>query len=198
VRIASQVTGCSSVISAMVPSQLIPPMASISVVSPNTSCTEPNGVLTAVVNGPFANYQFEWFKGIAVGVLPVLSVHSTVTGLDKGTYSVLIVEKNTGCETLVSAVIMDECQALLSAMKRSEVQDSGISLYPNPTRSTLTIKHETMAGYVVLRDKNGKLLSRQNTAPSATLVDLSDQPAGRYILTFTSALGTSHYQIIKE
>jgi hypothetical protein len=74
--------------------------------TPNTSCTSPNGALTAVVENAPINYLFEWHDGTDTGS-PVISSGQTVTGKPGGIYTVKVTDISSACVSIASATISD-------------------------------------------------------------------------------------------
>jgi len=83
--------------------------ANITINSGNDNCKSPNGQLTVSVNGgePAGNYEYEWYEGNTVGGGLQISNSEVATGLESATYSVLVTEKATGCQTIESAEVPD-------------------------------------------------------------------------------------------
>ncbi|HEY9048560.1 MAG TPA: gliding motility-associated C-terminal domain-containing protein [Ohtaekwangia sp.] len=69
------------------------------------NCKNPNGVLQAIVNDtdgdgvgePVGKFNYVWFAGPDILVGDTLGLSHTLTSLKPGTYSVLVVDKATGC-----------------------------------------------------------------------------------------------------
>lgn len=84
------------------------------VVSPNifvmafdlTSCGLPNGIISAAAYEPLSNYTFEWFQGSGVSG-PLIAVGPVVPHLFAGVYTVVATDGNSGCKSIVSAMIND-------------------------------------------------------------------------------------------
>ncbi|HEY5918095.1 MAG TPA: hypothetical protein VIU13_11860, partial [Chryseolinea sp.] len=76
---------------------------------PYTSCKNPDGKMTVVMNGgdPFGNFTYDWFEGNVFGTSPILSKSHVITNVSAVTYSVLVTEKSTGCQVLQSAKVTD-------------------------------------------------------------------------------------------
>ena len=84
--------------------------AAITEDKPFTSCKNPDGKLTVVINGgdPFGNFTYQWFEGNVFGTSPILSTSHVITNVSAVTYSVLVTEKSTGCQILESAKVTDQ------------------------------------------------------------------------------------------
>lgn len=192
---------CQAVISAMVQDQTTLPVAYVQVLSNNTSCIEPNGELRAVpLQGAVGDYFYEWYAGVVPYASPVLSTSNEVEGLSAGIYTVVITHKISNCVLWVNQEVLDECQQGLMSAARTDIGSHELSYYPNPVNGTLWISSESTAGYISVSDRNGNVILRQKLSPSEAplAVDLAGHPAGKYILTFTTAVGTSSYHIVKQ
>lgn len=76
--------------------------------SDNTSCVTPTGQLQASVPGqPVGNYTFAWYEGNNIFTSPQIGVSHIASGLDAGTYTVLVTDKATGCEATASFDILN-------------------------------------------------------------------------------------------
>ena len=72
-----------------------------------------------------------------------------------------------------------------------------VSIYPNPTSGIAWLTGQYAR--VELLTPTGQIVFRRRTASDLTLIDLSDQPAGLYIIRATGPDGTTHYgRIIKR
>jgi len=87
--------------------------ADITVNQPNDNCENPNGRLTVSLNGgdPVGNFTYEWYEGNSVGGGLQISTSHVATGLESGTYTVLVTEKATGCQTIESREVPDNTVA---------------------------------------------------------------------------------------
>ena len=72
---------------------------------PRTDCASPNGQLRAVVNGGEdpSNFDFEWRKGDAVGL--IISNSHIASNLDSIIYTVIVTNKSTGCASTESTQV---------------------------------------------------------------------------------------------
>jgi hypothetical protein len=193
---------CKSIVSAMINDARINLVASIYVLSDDTSCTTSNGALIAGVNIPSVNYTYQWYEGFDIFSGALLSVTQTVDQLPAGAYTVLVTDQNSGCLAIASAQVQEACDSVSNAMNTTTAaaEESAISYYPNPTNGTLWVQSEAAAGDVVVMDRMGRVVRKQKSDASRTpfSFDLSDQPPGQYIIKFTSSQGSSQYHIIKE
>jgi hypothetical protein len=75
-----------------------------------TNCKNPNGKLHAVVNGgePAGNFTYAWYAGPNVLTGTVLSVSHELSNLDGLTYSVLVTDKITGCQSTQTGHVTDQ------------------------------------------------------------------------------------------
>lgn len=82
-----------------------------------TNCLNPDGVMHAEVYDalgniePYTNYTYKWFEGTdAAAGIDQLSTSYQLTNLEAITYTVMIVEKTTGCEAPFSETVPDETE----------------------------------------------------------------------------------------
>ena len=77
--------------------------------------------------------------------------------------------------------------------------ESGIQVYPNPATDKL---HVNLNGESILdltlTDLSGKLILQNSTISNENTLNISEIPAGIYILSVKGSTGTSRYQIIKK
>ncbi len=79
--------------------------------NPYDNCKNPNGKLRVEVNGgntPVGNYTYAWYEGPIVLSGPKVSVSHVATGLVPLTYSVLVTNKATGCESIATFNLPDD------------------------------------------------------------------------------------------
>ncbi len=85
--------------------------------------------------------------------------------------------------------------------QKEQLGELGISIYPNPTRGLLQVDFENLPDSEVVRlqvlDMNGKYLLGQNTDGNAE-IDLSNKPAGNYLLIISCSNKKSSWKIIKQ
>jgi hypothetical protein len=83
--------------------------ATIAVNNSFTNCGNPDGRLTATPTGgaPITDYNYEWYTGAVVGTSPVLSRSNVLSGARGGTYSVLVTDKASNCNTILTATVPD-------------------------------------------------------------------------------------------
>lgn len=118
--------------------------ADITVNSGNDNCKNPNGQLTAVVNGgdPAGNFEYEWYVGNTVGGGLQISNSHVASGLESATYTVLVTEKATGCQTIASMDVPDETEIPIVSASTSDIVCSDT----NSGSVTATVNGAT-AGY---------------------------------------------------
>ena len=77
-----------------------------------------------------------------------------------------------------------------------------ITLYPNPTKGQLMVQITHMPdntmGEITLYDLSGRLVTVQNTVNENTMLDLSLQPLGIYVLRIRVGGKVSEWKVIKE
>lgn len=83
--------------------------ATIVVLNDFTDCEDPDGELEVrPVVGTTSDYTYQWFEGTVFGTSPILSTSQILKKARGLTYSVLVTEKATGCETLESGTVPDK------------------------------------------------------------------------------------------
>ncbi|MEK6477879.1 gliding motility-associated C-terminal domain-containing protein [Catalinimonas sp. 4WD22] len=87
-------------------------------VAPFTSCSTPNGALQAgIISGSdtiSAGYDFVWYESDYVLTGDTISISNTATNLSSRSYSVLIRNQLTNCDTLVSMSVTSNVSAPLA------------------------------------------------------------------------------------
>lgn len=81
-------------------------------------CTIANGSVQAIVNDldgdgtgdPPENYQYVWYEGNDIFTDPQVSVSHLATGLKARTYTVVVTDPNTGCQSINSLAVPDQTQ----------------------------------------------------------------------------------------
>ncbi len=174
-----RVTGCSAVAAILIPQNSLPiPMPQVDVLSHVTSCIEPNGALTASVNGNTSGYIFHWYL-TNPGQVPNPANSSftgvNYNGLEVGTYYASATSRETGCiSPPASNNVLDEPAFPDFAFKvepaTCEGQDGFIAIY---MRNNIDIAS-------VEWDVNGA------TIFGPTLQNI---PPGTYTVTVTSTMG---------
>ena len=89
---------------------------SIKLDNPYTNCKNPNGKLTAIVNdtdgdgvgAPVGNFTYAWYEGNDIFTDPLVSVSHVAAGLKPLTYTVVVTEKATGCQSIHSFTVPDQ------------------------------------------------------------------------------------------
>lgn len=100
--------GCSSdpILGQVVDGPLVIPGLTVSLVSDQTTCEPPNGSLQADVTGGNAGFEFSWEDaGGPIGVTGPLLENAKA-----GTYTVIVTETSSGCQTSADGVIGDLTQ----------------------------------------------------------------------------------------
>jgi len=136
------------------------------------------GQIQLSVSGGSGNFQYAWSNG---------STTQDVDSLTAGTYSVIIVDVNTGCQVQINGIIVEY---KIPDMVNNIEAVSAFKLYPNPTNNLVFVDLQLSKEIDVqleITDIAGKRL--QSFAPRQTLeqnyeIDMSDYPAGVYLARF--------------
>jgi hypothetical protein len=78
-------------------------------------------------------------------------------------------------------------------------ETSLFSVYPNPTNGLVTLEFETEGVHIVtLAEMSGRILLRETANGQTAKIDLSDYPAGVYLLTMDDGKRQSTMRIVKR
>ena len=143
-----------------------------------------NGSATATVTGGVEPYAYAWFEGESE---EAFADGMSVDSLLAGDYSVLAVD-STGCIGSIDFVI-----DAVDGLDESEVV---WSVFPNPATDLLHVQVNTLGqGQLVLTDLNGRDILQRNVQNTRTVLDLSNVPAGAYMLRLTQGNTTTTQRI---
>ena len=82
------------------------------------------------------------------------------------------------------------------------LNQTNIFIYPNPTKGLLRVEIndnvENKPVSLQMYDMNGRVLQQESNVVSSVTLDLSNQPAGTYILKLTSDTEKKEWKIIKK
>ena len=96
----------------------------------------------------------------------------------------------------------DECGYLLSVCGSTEFPlpiDEKIAMFPNPTSNYVCLYFfDEGERIVTIKKKAGKEMLRQNISISDAAFDISDYPAGKYILIIDDGKEKSKWCLFKE
>lgn len=106
-------------------------------------------------------------------------------------------------------IVLSQAQSRTVANPQKEVKplseklaEQTIRFYPNPTKGKITIAisgdTEKLSGDVKIFAANGKCVATEKITTATILFDLSDQPAGNYILKMVLNGKSTTWKIIKE
>jgi gliding motility-associated-like protein len=109
VQVIDQLTQCSNTASEDITDGTVtPPSPTATVLNNLNDCIDPDGAVTADVNGSTLGYSFNWYDGSTVGSSPDETTPGYVD-LDLGDYTVTATDLQTGCESGPATVpITDE------------------------------------------------------------------------------------------
>ena len=150
---------------------------------------------SVVANGDINSYQ--WRKdeqnlvdeGTISGVnSPTLTI-SSVSPNDAGNYDCKI---ESYCNT-----VFTDIATLQINLSSSTINSKGISIYPNPTAGRFMINSENITNLKLL-DLTGKIILENNVLQPITEIDITNQPAGIYLLKLSSNDKNFVTKIIKK
>ncbi len=129
--------------------ELVPDPADNAVIvleNPYDNCLNPNGALRVEMNGgttPIGDYTYEWYEGPIVLSGPKVSVSHIATGLVPLTYSVLVTNKATGCESIATFDLNDDIVKPIPDIVTTDILCSGA----NTGALAATADGDQVAGY---------------------------------------------------
>ncbi|PID94024.1 MAG: hypothetical protein CSA95_05130 [Bacteroidetes bacterium] len=145
--------------------------------------------------------EYLWSTG---EVSQEIMVGTTGIGGDSQYYSVLLTNKNTGCQYTADVTIIYSFAMCGYFVEELNGQQLEVEIYPNPAtdRFTLSIKGVTEETQVVITDLEGRnYLYRATIAPNTDLfeevVEMVNFPPGIYFMTLKSGGATHTQKIIK-
>lgn len=102
--------------------------------NPFDNCKTPNAKLRAVVNDtdgdgvgdPVGNFTYTWYEGNDIFTSPQIGVSHIVTGLNPVTYTVLVKDKSTGCQTIESFSVPDQSVKPVPTITKVDALCSGL------------------------------------------------------------------------
>ncbi|MCO4807261.1 MAG: T9SS type A sorting domain-containing protein [Flavobacteriales bacterium] len=121
---------------------------------------------SSLLLNPGTFFQYEWQNG---------SFDPTYTATATGLYSVTVQDED-GCEGT------DEINIEFWPMGLSELEETAINIYPNPTNGILTIETDVATYAIVLEDMKGAIVQRFSVSQSNKHVITLDAAPGMYIL----------------
>ena len=143
-----------------------------------------DGSIDLTPSGGTPGYTFDWDNdGIGDFDDP-----EDLTGIAGGVYTVVI-KDSFGC-TLEETVTVD------SQLGIDAAQSNGVSIYPNPTTSILTINATGSFNYKVMAI-NGEVVTNGNGNASVT-ISLDEMAAGTYMIKIETSNGVVYQKVIKE
>ncbi|MDA7803237.1 T9SS type A sorting domain-containing protein [Crocinitomix sp.] len=136
-----------------------------------------SGQIDLTLNGGVGPFAYSW-----IGPDGFTSVDEDLIDLAPGTYTVTVSDKYCGVATLV--VEVDEEDPNSSSIIEDNILD--IVLYPNPSSGLFFINSNLNVDVVVYNVIGEQLFSGKNVKQ----VDLSNQPAGIYMVQMNTSEGT--------
>lgn len=134
------------------------------------------GEIDLNITGGVAPFVVDW-----VGPAGFTSSDEDLSGLAPGVYTVTVTDTYCGTATLEVEVIEDDNSSLAE-----EEPDFTLSIYPNPTAGILFLKSNKVIDVVVYNVVGERVMAAQNVQQ----IDLSNQPAGIYMVQVSSEAGT--------
>ncbi len=157
-----------------------PLKVTIDLLAPVTDCKTPNGSLKAIAdsNGqPASAFTFAWYQGNDIFTSPQIGVSDIATGLKAQTYTVLVTEKLSGCQTVESRAVPNNTSQPTVVATATDISCSNL----NSGTASATVNGSTAAHTF----EWFKGVSVKPT-PDFTTANLTNLPAGDYTVVATS------------
>jgi len=128
------------------------------------------------------------------------SANATVANVDDG----LITALKAGSATIIASASdggkFAYCTVTVSPLTNSEITDAPLArVFPNPTDGIFTLEFEAEDVYnLTLADMTGKILLRQTVKGQRVQMDLSNYPAGTYLLTIDDGKWQNTMRVVKN
>ncbi len=198
VKVTNNNTSCITITGSTISDEpATPPVVTVTTIN-NTDCfsSTPNGSLTAASEGPASQYTFEWYDGVNTSG-ETLASSATLSDVAAATYTVKVVDITTGCESVVSAQVADNCELITGNVTNKGETSVAFSYYPNPATTTFNIVSKVNATLSLI-DIHGTTIFKRNVSASAepSSIDLSGVKPGMYVLRVRNGKRTMHYQVV--
>ena len=147
-----------------------------------------NGSATATVTGGTEPYTYAWFES---DVVDAFADGMSVDSLLAGDYEVLAVD-STGC--------IGSTEFVIDAVDGIETAPMTWAVFPNPVTDQLQVRINTPGqGHITLTDLNGREVFQRVVNDTRITLDLSEVPAGAYLLQYEQGAmrSTRHIQVIR-
>ncbi|HEX5169446.1 MAG TPA: gliding motility-associated C-terminal domain-containing protein [Cyclobacteriaceae bacterium] len=156
-------------------------MVSVQIVldNPYDNCKNPNAKLRAVVNGgdPVGKFTYAWYEGNDIFTDPQIGVSHIAADLKPVTYTVLVTEKATGCQSIESYDIPDQSVAPVVDVVKTDL------LCTNSTSGSISV---TVGGNVAMFTFEWYNGNTVKPSPDFTGDTYSNRPAGNYTVVATN------------
>lgn len=86
---------------------------------------------------------------------------------------------------------------IFEPIERTAAPAPGVSLYPNPARTTLTVRSEAAASELQIFSVDGREMLHRRLSDQQTTIDIAGLPAGTYQIRVSSGAGVSNLRFIK-
>lgn len=167
------------------------PKATITAGGATTFCAGGSVVLNAVAGG---GQSYQWYKGNAIIAGATTTSYTATTA---GNYKCKVTKNATGCSKFSNVIIVTvPCRS-------EELSENEMTVSPNPTSGLITIiftNHFAKDETIRLLDITGQLIFTKiiKAGESQTIIDLSAQAAGMYVLQFERETGIQTKKIVKQ
>lgn len=143
-----------------------------------------DGTASVTPTGGTPPYAISWDNGDS---------GSPITDLEPGVYTATITDAN-GCDTTMTVEVLAFDDASVD-----DLEDFGLSVFPNPTTDQLFIRNTSgKAIDVEMTDQTGRVVASLTLSGTVNPVDLSGLATGIYTLRFVTAKGIASCKIVRQ
>lgn len=115
------------------------------------------------------------------------------TYTNQGTYTVLLIAMNDGCDNDTTEYTIN-----VGVEGLNELLDEEISVFPNPFNDEIhVLLKEELSGMLILQDAAGKIVAEEKITMD-NRITTSELSSGMYFLVLDSTKGKAVYKVIKE
>ena len=155
-----------------------------------------NGIISLNVRGGTPGYSYAWSNSAST---------KDIGSLPAGDYTVTVTDAE-GCQSTLTSTVSEpphlmassghgNSRSLTSGVDQSN--SSTLSIYPNPANSSINLRMQSAgeAEYSLI-NANGEVVKAQKFNTAETNADVSNLPAGNYIVQIKTAQGVTNQNIV--
>ena len=156
-----------------------------------------NGNIALTVRGGTPDYSYAWSNS---------AVSKDINGLPAGDYTVTVTDAE-GCQASLTSTVQEPLPQMVignthgnnrsTSTGIEELSNLNLSIYPNPANSSINLRMQNAgeAEYSLI-NANGEVVQAQKFNTTETKADVSNLPAGNYLVRVKTAQGTTNKNIV--